>query len=164
MIQRSGLTHTFPPYFPTISVSTSPLMIYFFLLLCFISYSLCSLLSRIEIGLARYPLIVNLSLQGLCANNPSLYCGRKSVSHCLFFNAVYYPLLQHCCMQVCSAWPCYEIIVILIVEQVFLVDVPRDNWSLEWGKRTEVGNVQHWSCAADKYLLLIWKHSISLSL
>lgn len=100
MSQMSGLMHTFLPYFPTISVSICPLMIYFFLLLPFFLLSVLDS-SRIEIGLTRYPSMLNLSLQGLCANNPSSFCWRKSVAPMSFFcHTVCDRLLQHRCVEV----------------------------------------------------------------
>lgn len=88
MSQMSALMHTFLPYFPTISVSICPLVVYFFILLHFFFLSVLDS-CRIEIGLTRYPSMLNLSLQGLCANNPSSFCWRKSVAPMSFF-------LSHC--------------------------------------------------------------------
>lgn len=79
------------------------------LLLWYISFSSFTLFltlsmlysSRIGIVLARHPLLLNLSLQGLSANNPSLFYWRKSICgcHCLFFSKLC--ATHHCSTATC---------------------------------------------------------------
>lgn len=133
----------------TFPLSLRPsVFLYFFLLLHILLSPSALDSSRIEIGLARYPSMLNLCLQGLCANNPSLYCWRKSVA---FFLPPCVPPVIATLLH--GGMFCMCTFANIIIEQVSVATFGEGfhrAGPFWWLNRAELGNEQHWSYAANK--------------
>lgn len=124
----------------------------------FIFFLILSVLYSFRIGivLARYQLRLNLSLQGLCANNPSLsywrksICGSKCFLFCFFPRCV--PPITETLLH--AGMLCICILVnhrCVVIEQVLVaVSVGCLHRQQLPGEQRPVGNMQHQSCGAHK--------------